>query len=312
METNQFLVLMLSIAAGGAFVIADAVRALVRTVRKRRDQRQLNEAGLTTTAQVVAVDPMARELNDAAGHAVQLGFQDGQGNQRRVRDTTGLGGYLVREGAQVVVRYVPANPALVRVEAIVGRYGPYPVDPDGRRRAGSLTPRLTELGAGAGALVGSLFLGLAGPQVAGGLLPEAVRRSLLPWLFVLIGVVLVGVSWRQLARQRRGRRRPRDEVVGVVTEVWQKLVSSGRRTSKVHPFTVHFATGDGREVHTRSSLVAGFRPQLYQRVRVCHEREHPIRFELREQRDGAWVAMALPLFVGVAFLTVGLALGLLS
>lgn len=146
METNQFLVLMLSIAAGGAFVIADAVRALVRTVRKRRDQRQLNEAGLTTTAQVVAVDPMARELNDAAGHAVQLGFQDGQGNQRRVRDTTGLGGYLVREGAQVVVRYVPANPALVRVEAIVGRYGPYPVDPDGRRRAGSLTPRLTELG----------------------------------------------------------------------------------------------------------------------------------------------------------------------
>jgi hypothetical protein len=92
-----------------AYAIYATVRSLLRTLTERRDQRRLDEVGLSAAGQVATVEPMQRRLNGAAGHPVQLAFQDRAGQPRLVRDTTGLGGYVVRAGTPVAVRYSPTD-----------------------------------------------------------------------------------------------------------------------------------------------------------------------------------------------------------
>jgi hypothetical protein len=296
--------LWLFLGAGASLLAAfRGVQAFVRTLARRRRQRHLEEAGLTAVAQVATVEPMQRSVNDAAGHPVTVTFQAGAGGPRTFRDPTGLGGYLVREGAQVVVRYSPTDPELVRTEEIVGGHGRYPVRPDGRVRLPSLAGPVVTV------VVGGWFAGVLALVASGRLAAPDPPARVVGGLFAVVGAVMLVGAAAVAVRGLRARSRPRGEAVGVVTEVWTEedsRVSYRHGPRILHRFTVHFATEDGREVHMRNRSATGsFRPQQYQQVRVRYDRAHPVRFEVREL-GGAHVLMAMILVgMGGIFLTVG-------
>jgi uncharacterized protein DUF3592 len=292
--------LILAAVAMFLYALYATVRSLLRTLKQRRDQRHLDEAGLTAAGQVVTVEAIQRPANGAAGHPVQLAFQDQAGQQRQVRDTSGLGGYVVRAGCRVTVRYSPTDPDVVRVEEIAGPQGSYRPHPDGHSHRPPLFSEVL-------AVVLVLVFG-------GGVLvfsTGAVEVSEPPDLAVPVGFGVIGLGLLVgnvvfAARRARRRRRPREEAVGVVTDVWQEQVSTGNsgRTTTVHPFTVHFATRDGREVHTRYPMSSSRRFQIHQRVRVRYEPAYPPRFEVAEMRHAVWLFHLVTATVGVVFLLV--------
>ena len=276
-----------------------AVRQLVQVARARRDHRHLAMAGRRATAVVIAVEPMDRSVNGASGHPVWLRFRDPEGGQHEIRDTTGLGGYLAREGSLVRIRYVPNHPVLHRVEEIVGADGPYPTRPGGPPREPSLAGPLR--GAGGVALVGS-FMFFA-------LLSEGGRDFGFRVVPVIVGggglvlLVFAALSWIRLARVRR---RLTGETIGTVTEVWPELIGGG---GGVNRFTVHFVADDGREVHARcASASSRFRPRVSQRVGVRYDRAHPARFEVVELAHAGAGMVALPAAVGMIMLLLGVVL----
>lgn len=295
----------------GAGVLAGfrGVRELLRTLARRRRHRHLQEAGRTVVAQVTTVEQMQRSVNGAAGQPVTLTFQDGAGGPRAFRDTTGLSGYLVREGTQAVVRYSPTDPELVRTEEIVGRLGRYPVRPDGRFPAPSLAGPLVTV------LVGGVFAGVLGLLAAGRL--EQVTDATAGVggvLFAVVGAFMLVAVVVMVVRRVRARGRPLGEAAGVVTEVWTEEDSTIRyrhRPRILHPFTVHFATDDGREVHMRNRVASsGFRPKQYQRVGVRYDRAHPVRFEVRELRGANILLVVVLAVMGIVFLLLGTVLAL--
>jgi hypothetical protein len=297
LPTRFFLVAGVVVFAVAAY---QSVRTLLRTLGERRTQRHLDDAGVTTTARVVAVEPMQRPLNGAAGHPVRLAFQDLAGQPRGFRDTSGLGGYVAREGSEVTIRYSPTGPEAVRVEEIIGPHGPYPPSP-GRRSGGpSLMPALLAVGvivvAGAVAVVfeGGLFDGVAAAQ-------------LIPPVFGLIGLGMLAGSAGFAVKRARERARPTEEAVGVVTDVWSQYSSRGGGSGRgsTYPFTVHFTTRDGREVHTRHRVSSSRRLEVHQRVRVVYDRLHPPRFEVAEMRHAVWLLRLVPLFIGTVFMLIG-------
>jgi len=126
-------------------------------------------------------------------------------------------------------------------------------------------------------------------------------------LFATVGALLLVAA--VVMAVRRARQRLRGETAGVVTEAWTEADStvSYRHGPRIlHPFTVHFATEDGREVHMRNRVASsGFRPQPYQRVRVRYDRAHPVRFEVRELRGANVFRVAVLVGIGLVFLLVG-------
>jgi hypothetical protein len=276
------------------------VRSLLRTLKARRDQRHLDEVGLEATARVVLVEPMQRPVNGAAGHPIQLAFEDRAGLPRQFRDTSGLGGYVVRVGTQVTVRYSATDPEVVRVERILAPNGPYP--PERRRRTPSAIPALLALVA---VVAGGAAIPIYETGAVGGRVDSGLEADLVPLMFGLIGLGILSVIGG-LAIRRAATRRPTQEAVGVVTEVWHEVANTGRSGgTTVHPFTVHFAAADGREVHTRYRISSSRRLQVYQRVRVRYDPTYPPSFDVAELRHARWLLWLIPSFVGAVFLTIG-------
>lgn len=283
-----------------ALAAAGLAHDLLRNWRERRDQRRLDETGLTATGRVLLVEPMQRRVNGGAGHPVQLEFVDSAGRPRQFRDTSGLGGYVVRTGTQVTVRYSATDPALVRVEEVHGPGGRY--RPEHRRRTASVVPGLLAL---PGVVIGGVaiaiyeFDALSLPRLG-----PAFTGDLVPLVFGLIGLAILSVTGG-FAIRRLVTRRPRQEVVGVVTEVWEELINTGRHSREVHPFTVHFATLDGREVHTRYRIAGSRRLALHQRVRVRYDPAYPPSFDVAELRYAVWLLWLIPSLIGAVFLMIG-------
>ncbi|HEY8473159.1 MAG TPA: DUF3592 domain-containing protein [Natronosporangium sp.] len=276
------------------------VRGVLRNLRERRDQRRLDQTGLTTIGQVVRVEPMSREENGAAGHPVQVAFSDQAGQERQFRDASGLGGYVVRAGNQVTVRYSPTDPELVRVTELHGPGGRYQPEPD--RRTPPVVPGVLALAA----------VVLAGIAVAGYQLDlidlpswqSPPADELVPAGFGLIGLGILTVIGG-LAIRRLATRRPRAPAVGVVTDVWPERVNTGRGSSVVHPITVHFATADGREVHARYRVAGNRRFAVHQRVRVRYDPAYPPDFDVLELRYAVWLLWLIPTLIGAVFLAIG-------
>ncbi|QSB14446.1 DUF3592 domain-containing protein [Natronosporangium hydrolyticum] len=290
----------------GAVVIATAilgalvlgVRGVVAGRRRAADQFHLAQAGRLVTARVAAVEPMDRSVNRAAGHAVTLSLPTGGGYDRTIRDTSGLGGYVVREGGQVQLRVSPDDPDLYQVEQILGPAGPYPV------RAG---PAQTSP-------FGPYLLLIAPVLAAAGLLASwqwgaQILPVLLPVLFLIVGGVLLGSG----VRSGRRRRQWTAETTGVVTDVWTERQRSGRGSSLVYAFTVHFFTPDGREVHRRHrDANSVFRPKPQQQVTVRYHPAHPAEFGLAGAGgalNDVMFTIIGAVFVGIAFCTLAVFAG---
>ena len=278
------------------------VRSVLATIRRRGEQRDL-DAGPRTHGHVSAVHPLQRSPH---GHSVTVTVQGTDGTRWEAVDSSGLGGYHVREGTPVELVHSASDPGLIRVERAAHAdpaLGSYPVDP--RRRPGDRPSLLRPLLPLLAALVigGVILLSLRGGESAVGVL--------VPGLFVVLGPCLAVGGVVAMVRGRAGVRRHTAETVGVITDTWRQVRrrrsgSGPGRTSVTHPFTVHFRAADGREVHRRYQVATGsFRPDLQQRVRVRHDPEHPAEFSVADlSLGGLFPGLAL-VFIGVVFTIVG-------
>lgn len=229
---------------------------------------------------------MSRTVNDGAGHPVRIAVQDGA-LEHEVRDTSGLGGYVVRPGTELVVRQSSVDPDRVQVEQIIGPYGSYPVDPTRNGKKPSLLP---------------VALWLAAPVALLGLTAvspsrDAVVPAFVPPLMGFAGLTMVVLAV-VLAIRRRLQRRCWEAATGVVVDTWV--------SQRVHPFTVHFATRDGREIHKRHRIASShFRPRQQQQVQVRYDPANPTQFDVREVGAGTALITVVVIVFGVALSAAG-------
>ncbi|RKS05394.1 uncharacterized protein DUF3592 [Nocardiopsis sp. Huas11] len=279
------------------------VRGVLARLRRRREQRELDETGVRAYGHVSRVHPLERSPH---GHTVTVTVQGADGTRWEAVDSSGLGGYHVREGTPVSLVHSPADPRLIRVERAAHAdpaRGDYPVGP--RRRPGDRPSLLVPL------------LPLVGVLVIGGVVLLAVRGGdsvvgvLVPGLFVVVGPCLIVGGVVAMARGRVRARRHTAETVGVVTDTWtqrkRRRSSNGpSRTIITHPFTVHFRAADGREVHRRYPVsTSSFRPALQQRVRIRHDPGHPAEFSVADLSAGDLFTGLTLMFIGTVFTLIG-------
>ncbi|NYH55011.1 hypothetical protein HNR06_004600 [Nocardiopsis arvandica] len=296
------LVLPLVWTAVLVLAVYRAVRSLVPVLRKRREQRYLDRSGVRARGVVHSVHPLRRSPE---GHTVTVEVHDGRGRSWHAVDTSGLGGYLVREGTPVELVHSPTDPRSVRVERAAlpaPGAGFYPLHP--RRRA-DIGPAVVDVVA---PLLFLLFLtALPGMELLAPPEWNTMVTDLIPLVFTLIGTaLLVSVAGRALGA-RLVLRRHTAEAEGTVTDTWREdgdVHVDGRRVS-VYPFTVHFRLPDGREVHRRHRLTSTVhRTFVDQRVRVRYDPEGPTRFTVRDFSPGR-AGTVVPVIVGVGFILIG-------
>lgn len=271
---------------------ASALRTFHHTRRQRHLTREITERGETTIGRVVGVDPVRTEPG-AVGHPVTVAFTDPTGVERQFRDESGLNGYTVRVGGTVTVRYHPDDPGSARVEEIVGRFGPFPVHPAGGPSGPSYLRAIVSLAGAMVVLPASYLIDF-----------DRINPLLLIFpLFLLLGPTLAVAFAVSQWRDRRERGGPMRETVGVVTSVWHEY----RDRTRMYPFTVHFTTHDGREIHTRYRTASNtFRPTAGQQVRVRYPPGRPYRYQVRELRYVDVLSAVVPYVIGVLFFVLGL------
>ncbi|KOX12175.1 DUF3592 domain-containing protein [Nocardiopsis sp. NRRL B-16309] len=284
------------------FSLYQGVRGVLATLRRRREQQELDGSGVRAHGHVSAVHPLERSPH---GHTVTVTVRGADGSRWDAVDSSGLGGYVVREGTPVELVHSPSDPGLVRVERAAHpdpARGGYAVRPDRRPGGPPLwRPLLPLLGV---IVIGGVIL-LA---LAGGGARDLV--GLVPLLFVVLGPCLVVGGVVAMVRGRSRTRRHTAEVYGTITDTWRQVQrrrgQNGTRTSITHPFTVHFRAADGREVHRRyETSTRSFRPGLQQRVLVRHDPEHPAEFSVADLAMGGLFPGLALVFIGAVFTIVG-------
>lgn len=293
------MLMPLLLAVGGLVVLGSGVHTGFKTVRRQREHQRLDEVGVTAAGAIVEVEPLQREVNQAAGQPVTYTFTDRNGVSHRVRDTSGLGGYLVREGTPIGVTYAPDDPQVARIDELTCRSGPYPA-PDPARSWTTLVTAAVLVVAGAAGVIG----GLVAWRGAGAAVEERFQEQG-PVIFAGLGVLLTVIGAAVLVSTIARRRRLREQTTGTVTEVWRRS-SGGRNQTTTYSFTVHFVTSDGREVHTKYPISSNtFRPRPEQAVRVRYDPEFPPRFVVRGTGFGQVLLGVIPLLIGVVFTAIG-------
>ncbi|OOC54316.1 MULTISPECIES: hypothetical protein [Nocardiopsis] len=100
---------------------------------ERARSRGRSRHGERVTAVVAGVEPLPAEAVPFPGHTVTLEFTGLDGRRRRTRDTSGLGGYVLKPGARVFGRSTPQDPGRLEVVEVVGAGGRRPVTGPGHR-----------------------------------------------------------------------------------------------------------------------------------------------------------------------------------
>lgn len=297
--TELFVVLIFVLAIAGAAykAVVDANKAL----GQRRAHQELAATGVRAHGVVTAVHPLERRPE---GHRVTVRVRGANGYQWDVVDDSGLGGYLVREGTPVELVHASVNPMNIRVDRAAppnGYPGGYAVHRDGtaaaRSLVGSVLLNVGLLAFGAVVLWGTFSNDSGTDEVVG----------YFPLVFILVGLVMLFFGVRSL-RDLLARRAHTAETTGVVTDVWRESSHRTRNNRRLynHPFTVHFRTADGREVHHRHPVASSsFRPVVNQRLRVRHDPAHPVRYSLPDQWSLGFGVTAGFLFAGGVFTLLG-------
>ncbi|MFE1400222.1 DUF3592 domain-containing protein [Nocardiopsis dassonvillei] len=110
----QGLLALLILALFSVYSVHSGSKDLSAALRVRRDARLLDRTGVRVRGVVTSVHPLTRSPH---GHTVTVAFRDADGREREAVDTSGLGGYLVREGTPVELLHSADDPRLVRVES---------------------------------------------------------------------------------------------------------------------------------------------------------------------------------------------------
>ncbi|WP_435112386.1 hypothetical protein [Nocardiopsis synnemataformans] len=307
MEPQGLLALLLLVLFS-AYSVHSGLKDLSAALRIRRDARLLDRTGVRARGVVTSVHPLTRSPR---GHTVTVAFQDAHGREREAVDTSGLGGYLVREGTPVGLLHSPGDPRLIRVES-AALPGPaadhYPVHP-GRRPGG-------------GAAIASAVLSmLAVPAFTAVVVVLALTSGdggglfrYLPFLFTVVGLGMLLSVTVSAVRDRAGGRGYTGETAGTVTDAWREASNAtvNRRRVYTHPFTVHFSTGDGREVHRRYRRSStSYRPVAGQRARVRYDPGAPACFSVPEAHTWGCGPGAVVVVIGLAFVLIGTFVGLM-
>ncbi|WDZ93735.1 DUF3592 domain-containing protein [Nocardiopsis sp. HUAS JQ3] len=304
----QGLLALLLLALFSVYSVYSGFKDLSEALRVRRDARLLDRTGVRARGVVTSVHPLTRSPN---GHTVTVAFRDADGREREAVDTSGLGGYLVREGTPVELLHSADDPRLVRVES-AALPGPsaehYPVRP-GRRPGGAkaiAAAVLTMLAVPAFTAV-IAALALSGRD-GGGLF------RYLPFLFTVVGLGMLLSATVSAVRDRAGGRGYTGEADGTVIDSWReasRATVNGRRVY-THPFTVHFSAGDGREVHRRYRRSStSYRPVRGQSARVRYDLRAPARFSVPEAHTWGCGPGAVMVVVGLGFVIIGTFVGLM-
>ncbi|WP_017571646.1 DUF3592 domain-containing protein [Nocardiopsis halotolerans] len=246
-------------------VVVLTARVLFLWAREHVLARERDGHGGRVTAVVTGVEPPPPGEADFPGHTVTLGFTGPDGRRRRVRDTSGLGGYAPERGTRVVGRLRPEDPDDLEVVEIVGPEGRHPVTAPGPRLSPWTPAAVLAL---AVCLVVAVVLGpLYGlPASAAGLLP-----SLFVWTGV--GFLCMAVS---LCLSRAGLR---GRATGEVTRVRTHVRGRANRSTS-YSFTVRFSTPDGRRVHLHHTGEDARPRSRGARVEVRYDLDHPPRFRV--------------------------------
>ena len=128
----------------------------------------------------------------------------------------------------------------------------------------------------------------------------------IPLVFVVVGVFLVVSGLRRIADHRRFLARA-VHVPGVVTghDAVRVQSNDSGTTTYSHP-VLRFTTTDGRLVDTRANAGRRLkRPAVGERVEVLYDPLDPLRAGL--PGAGGTLASLAPLFVGLVFIPLGLA-----
>ncbi|WP_017608294.1 DUF3592 domain-containing protein [Nocardiopsis xinjiangensis] len=243
-------------------------------LRARGEQRQLDKAGVSAHGVIRSVHPLERSRH---GHKVTVTVDSGRGHHWDTEDPSGLDGYLVREGTPVELVYAPADPSSIRVERAAfsdPRLGSYPVD-SGRRPGDGLSV-LTAL------LVPATALVIFGAVITAMLGDPNVLDGSTPFVFLLVGLGLLAGGIVSTVRAHRGSRRRTGNATGTVTETWTRRHHKKNGSTTTHyPFTLHFRSRDGREVHRRYQTDSKTHaPAVDEHMSVQYDPGHPPDFSV--------------------------------
>ncbi|WP_150251532.1 DUF3592 domain-containing protein [Nocardiopsis deserti] len=304
----QGLLSLLLLVLFSAYSLHSGSKDLSAALRSRRETRLLDRSGVRARGIITSVHPLTRSLR---GHTVTVAFQDVHGREREAVDTSGLGGYLVREGTPVELLHSPGDPRLVRVEsaALPGpATGHYPLRP-GRRPGGGKAIASAVLSMLAVPAFTAVVVALALTIGDGGGL-----FRYLPFLFTVVGLGMLLSVTVSAVRDRAGGRGYTGEAVGTVTDAWREASNAtvNRRRVYTHPFTVHFSAGDGREVHRRYRRSStSYRPAAGQHARVRYDPGAPARFSVPEAHTWGCGPRAIMVVIGLGFVFTGTFVGLM-
>lgn len=108
-----------------------ATGTLPRRVRERARARDREMRCTRVTAVITEVEPLPAEGEgvESPGHTITLEFTGPDGERRRMRDTSGLGGHSLALGAQVVGHITPPSPENLEVLKVVGPKDRFPIIP---------------------------------------------------------------------------------------------------------------------------------------------------------------------------------------
>lgn len=224
---------------------------------KMRD-RFLDRHGVPATAVVTRVEPLSWNVNRAAGHPVHLRVDTPDG-ARTLRDTTGLNGYVVPEGAEVGVRVCPTDPDLFRVEELPGGFRVEQARP---RFGPAAATVLVLLVVSSVFLVGSLIEALQGIH--------RMDRFSYPSLLGVLGVILI-CHW---TRSRFAARALSGRAKGEVTAFKEHQSTD----ATWYFYTVRFRSADDRVVHKISDEPFDSGYSVLVRIPVWYNPDRPAEF----------------------------------
>lgn len=274
------LFVLLPAVAGTGLLMARMIRAKVR-------DRFLDRHGVLTTAVVIQVEPLSWNVNNAAGHPVRLRVDTPDG-VRTLRDTTGLNGYVVPEGAEVRVRVSLTDPDLFRVEELPGGFQ---VDQDRPLFYWFAASVLVLLVLASVFLVGSVTEALQGVH--------RMDRFSYPSLAGAFGVLLLCYAVHLLFTKQAFSERVESEVTAL------NLHQS--HDSFWYSYAVRFRTADNRMVHKVSGGRFDSNHPPIGRMPVWYRPDRPTEFLVRaarRDRPSRYHPLLL-LFLGLLFTVAG-------